>query len=81
MDNECVGLHERKCIQCGKIFEARKEYVYKIEDTHKTDKYYYFCSWKCMRQHERENIDWKKRKEITYQLNVGEKEDLYEPAV
>ena len=80
--NEMLGLHKRKCTQCGKIFEGRREYAYKIPDRNITDKYFYFCSWKCLRLYENEHTNWKKKKEIAYQLNVGEeKEDIYEPAI
>jgi YHS domain-containing protein len=82
INRETVGLYNRICTQCGKHFEGRSEYAYKVQDKHITDKYYYFCSWKCLRAYEREHIDWKKKKEIAYQLSVGEiKEDIYEPAV
>ncbi len=44
-------LHDRKCKQCGKLFESRKEYAYRSQV--KKGRYIYFCSYKCMRKYEK----------------------------
>ena len=79
--HENMGLHNRKCTQCGKQFEGRMEYAYKIPIKKITSAYYYFCSYKCMRAYEKEHVNERKKKEIAWQLNGGKKEDLYESAV
>lgn len=48
-------LHKRKCKQCGKPFESRMEYAYKMERRKGKKLYYYFCSWHCLRQYENAN--------------------------
>ena len=48
-----MGKTLRKCKVCGKKFYASDEYVYKIRKS-KMGSYYWFCSWGCMRKHERE---------------------------
>ena len=80
MSFEMLGLHKRECKQCGKQFESRTSYAYRIP-TRKTGQFTYFCSWKCLRAYEQEHANWKKKKQIAHQLSVGEKEDIYEPAV
>ena len=42
-------LHARKCKQCGKKFEARLEYAYKIERVHKST--LWFCSYHCLQDY------------------------------
>ena len=46
-------LYPRKCKQCGKNFEAGKEYAYKYQKYGKK-KSWYFCSWHCLREFQRE---------------------------
>ena len=48
-----VGLYPHKCKMCGKRFEARKEYAYKLHRYKSSDDYDWFCSYKCLRQYER----------------------------
>ena len=55
-----VGLYPHKCKQCGKRFEARREYAYKLPKFHKTEEYYWFCSYKHLRQYEQEHSSVKK---------------------
>ena len=45
--NEFLGLTEHKCEMCGKEFECRKEYAYKIRKKNGGDRYYYYCSYSC----------------------------------
>ena len=47
-------LYKRKCAQCGKHFEGCKEWAYKIEKV--TDRYWYFCTWKCLREFEKRGV-------------------------
>lgn len=73
--NETLGLHERKCVQCGKDFEARQEWQYKRPKTvHDHTSYRYFCSYRCLRAYEKEHehVNVKKQRMIQYQLNIGE---------
>ena len=51
---ELVGLHEHTCKQCGKDFECRTEYVYKLP-TNKGDVYHWFCSYKCIQKYREEH--------------------------
>ena len=50
-----IGLYPHKCKQCGKRFEARREYAYKLPKFHRTDDYDWFCSYKHLRQYEQEH--------------------------
>ena len=50
-------LFDRKCRQCGKHFESRKEYSYR--KTVKKGRYIYFCSYKCMRLYEKARMEKK----------------------
>lgn len=45
------NLENRKCRHCGKHFESRPEYAYKIE--YNKDRYWYFCSWRCIQAYRR----------------------------
>ena len=47
-----VGLYPHKCKQCGKAFECRPEYAYKIRKAQKMDQYWWFCSHKCIRKYD-----------------------------
>ena len=48
---EAFGYRKHKCYICGKAFEAKKDYVFKYgNEGHKMK---YFCSWHCMRAHEK----------------------------
>ena len=47
-----LGLYPHKCRQCGKEFEGRREYAFKVPKRPGWDKYYYFCSHKCFRAYE-----------------------------
>lgn len=53
MGLKAFDLHKRKCAQCGKNFESRMEYAYKVERRKGKKLYYYFCSWHCLRQYEK----------------------------
>ena len=46
-------LYQRKCEVCGKRFESCVEYAYKVQKKKHKDRYYYFCSWRCLRQYEK----------------------------
>lgn len=52
---ETMGLFERKCTQCGKTFEARSEWAYRIPKTRSSCAYFWFCQHKCIRAYEREH--------------------------
>lgn len=45
-----LDLYPHKCKECGKRFEASREYRYKICERHMM----WFCSYHCMRKHEKE---------------------------
>ena len=53
-----MGLHEYKCAICGKVFEARTEYSYKLRYKNKTT---YYCCHKHMRMHEAPMIEREKQ--------------------
>ena len=48
---ETLGLHPRKCHKCGKDFECRYEYAFKLSDKKKHAKW--FCSYSCLRSFEK----------------------------
>lgn len=48
-------LYQRKCEVCGKRFESCVEYAYKVQKKKHKDRYYYFCSWRCLRQYQNVN--------------------------
>ena len=52
---QLFDLHKRKCKQCGKEFEGRMEYAYKIEKRKGTQRYLYFCSWRCLQKYRYEH--------------------------
>lgn len=52
---ETMGLIERKCAQCGRTFEARMEWAYKITKPGSICTYFWFCRHKCIRAYEREH--------------------------
>lgn len=43
-----IGLHTRKCVICGKEFDAGKKYAYK--DTPSDKPTVYYCSYSCFRE-------------------------------
>lgn len=47
-----VGLYPHKCKQCGKKFEARSEYAYKLHKFKTSDDFVWFCSYSCLRAYE-----------------------------
>lgn len=47
---ETLGLYSHICKICGKKFECTTEYVYKRPKKH--DSYFYFCSYKCLREYD-----------------------------
>lgn len=53
---KAFDLYPRRCKQCGKRFESCVEWAYKIEKS--TDRYWYFCTWKCLREYEK---NWRKK--------------------
>ncbi len=55
-----IGLYPRKCKQCGKKFDCRKEYRYKILRYGSEECYDWFCSWKCIQAYRREHTKVKK---------------------
>jgi len=42
-----IGLHAHTCAICGKEFEARAEYVYKVKDPQGRN-LIWMCSYSCM---------------------------------
>lgn len=63
-----VGLYEHKCKQCGKHFECRSEYAYKLSKRNSTKGFHYFCSYKCLRAYEEEHSKKKKPNEKERQM-------------
>ena len=49
-----IGLYKHICTQCGKAFEARKEYAYKIIKDYDRDSYFWFCSYKCIQTYRKQ---------------------------
>ena len=47
-----VGLFPHKCKECGKKFEARAEYAYKLHKYKTCDEFIWFCSYRCLRAYE-----------------------------
>jgi hypothetical protein len=45
-------LYPRKCYVCGKRFECRMAWAYKEKKKQKKEEYFWFCSYKCMREHQ-----------------------------
>lgn len=58
-----LGFHERECSECGKTFDAKDEYAYKILNGRPQGHavYHWFCSWHCLQAWRAEN-DERKRK-------------------
>lgn len=44
-------LYPRVCKICGKRFESRVNYTYKVE--YRKNAFYYFCSYHCFREYEK----------------------------
>lgn len=55
-----IGLYPHKCKKCGKKFEARSEYAYKLHKFKTSDEFVWFCSYRCLRAYE--NTHSKKKK-------------------
>lgn len=51
---KAFDLYPRKCKQCGKRFESCVEWAYKIE--RRKDWFWYFCSWKCLREYKKKVV-------------------------
>ena len=73
-----IGIYPRKCRWCGKEFECRREYGWKIPISRKSDFYYYFCKYSCMRAYEKDKEEKKVRgkktpedKQVLALLNAG----------
>lgn len=45
-----VGLRERKCIVCGKVFDAQPGHAYKKRKKGKKESFDFYCSYSCMRK-------------------------------
>ena len=54
MNERNLFLYPHKCHVCGKRFEARPEYVFKIGQYKK--KTMWFCSWKCLQKHRKKGV-------------------------
>ena len=63
-----IGLYPHKCKQCGKKFEGRSEWVYKLEKQKGSKDYIWFCSHKCIRQYEKDHTKVKKPSEREQQI-------------
>ena len=59
----CIGLYPHKCKECGKKFEARSEYAYKLHKYKTSDDFVWFCSYKCLRAYEDKHTRKKKPNE------------------
>ena len=59
----CIGLYPHKCRECGKKFEARTEYAYKLHKYQSSDDCDWFCSYKCLRAYESKHTRKKKPNE------------------
>ena len=72
MENKTVWLFPHKCRVCGKKFECRNEYVYKILDG---KSFAWFCSYRCMREyeknHEKKKKPTKRQQEVLDLLEQG----------
>lgn len=55
-----IGLYPHKCKECGKKFEARSEYAYKLHRYKSSDDFEWFCSYKCLREYEKTHSRKKK---------------------
>ena len=64
----CIGLYPHKCKECGKKFEARSEYAYKLHRYKTSDDYDWFCSYKCLRAYESKHTRKKKPNERDQQV-------------
>ena len=51
-------LYPHKCRNCGKTFECGKQWAYKA--SRGGDKFWWYCSWKCVRQWEKDHQDSRK---------------------
>ena len=70
-----IGLYPHKCKLCGKKFEARSEYAYKLHRYKSSDDFDWFCSYKCLREyetkHKRKKIPTGREQEILDLLKQG----------
>lgn len=48
MGLQLFDLYPRKCKTCGKPFESRADYAYKMERQKGKPIYWWFCSWHCL---------------------------------
>ena len=46
-----IGLYPHKCKQCGKEFECRSEWAYKLPRKGRLD-HFWFCTHRCIRAYE-----------------------------
>lgn len=70
MSQIMFGMYPRKCKTCGKEFEARREYGWKIPQYRSSEFFYYFCSYSCMRAYETAKEEKKKPKETVRVLGL-----------
>ena len=49
-----IGIVEKKCSHCGKVFCPTPQHVYKRHTCKKT---YWFCKWSCMLRYEEAHPD------------------------
>lgn len=71
-----VGLYSHRCGECGKGFECRREYAYKIHKYQSSDDFVWFCSYRCLRQYEKthqkpEKQPTRREQEYLDQLDSG----------
>lgn len=68
-----LGLYQYKCKQCGKKFEGRKEYGWRVPEGRSNAIFHYFCSYGCMRQYEKRDkkVPSKREKQYLDLLNSG----------
>lgn len=60
---EHIGLYEHTCKQCGKKFECRAGYAYKIAEK-RGEGYAWFCSYKCIQAYRNQKESSKQRPTI-----------------
>lgn len=60
---------EKKCPVCGKGFYSTTEWVYKVDET-------FFCTWSCLREHERKMEQDKARKKKPVKISESDRRTL-----
>lgn len=65
-----IGMYPRKCRNCGKEFECRKEWGWKIPRNRNNGTYFYFCRYSCMREYEKAKEARKKPKMTPMTMQV-----------